>query len=132
MINAKFRGLACSLLFVLAAAPLGAEENQLPEVTEDGLHRVHDAKLAIVYAEPGAELSAYRRVQLLDAYVAFRKNWERDQRSRTADPLALTSNDISRIKENLSQEFQGDGGFAVHLATPDRFAQKRDGAFGVD
>lgn len=97
--------LAGSLALWLAATPLMAKEAQLPEVTEDGLHRVQDAKLAIVYAEPGAELSAYRRVKLLDAYVAFRKNWERDQRSSSANPLAITSNDVKRIKEDLATEF---------------------------
>lgn len=32
---------------------------------------------------PGAELSPYARIFLLDVYVAFNENWERDQRSRT-------------------------------------------------
>jgi hypothetical protein len=90
--------LACSMSVL-------AKKDELPEVTEDGLHRVHDAKLAVVYAEPGADLVPYKRVKLLDAYVAFKKNWARDQRSKSAQPLRVTSKDMERIKDSLSEEF---------------------------
>lgn len=96
--------LAVSLLALSMAAH--AKKQELPEVTEDGLHRVPDSKLAIVYAEPGASLAGYQRVQLLDAYVAFRKNWERDQRSGSAQPLRVTSKDVEKIKLALAQEFR--------------------------
>jgi hypothetical protein len=95
--------LACSLLAL--SASVHADKQELPEVTEDGLHRVPDSKLAIVYAEPSASLAGYERVQLLDAYVAFKKNWERDQRSRSAQPLRVTSNDVEKIKTALAEEF---------------------------
>lgn len=85
---------------------VAAKEQTLPEVTVDGLHLVPDSKLAIVYAEPGSSLEPYKRVQLLDPYVAFKKNWERDQRSRSASPLSLTSKDIERIKTTLASEFR--------------------------
>ena len=95
--------LAVSLL---TAPSLFAKSQELPEVTEDGLHRVPDSKMAIVYAEPGAELTEYKRVRLLEAEVAFKKNWARDQRNRSADKLRITSTDIDRIKNSLSAEFQ--------------------------
>lgn len=87
------------------SGPANAKKQELPEVTEDGLHRVHDSKLAIVYAEPGASLAGYERVQLLDAYVAFKKNWERDQRTGSAQPLRITSKDVENIKNRLAEEF---------------------------
>ena len=112
--------LTAAAAFLLAATPLWAKKQELPEVTEDGLHRVHDSKAAIVYAEPGASLAPYQRIKLLDAYVAFKKNWERDQRSASADPLRLSSKDIERIKNNLASEFNSvftevlnEGGFPV-------------------
>jgi hypothetical protein len=116
---------AISLLTL--SAPLCAKQQELPEVTEEGLHRVPDSKLAIVYAEPGADLSGYQKVQLLEAYVAFKKNWARDQRSRSAQPLSLTSKDIERIKTGLADEFQKEfttvleeGGYpVVDQAGPD-------------
>ncbi len=72
----------------------------------DGLHRVPDSKLAIVYAQPGADLSPYNRIQLLDAYVAFKKNWERDQRSGSINTFRVSSRDMEKIKNSLSEEFQ--------------------------
>jgi len=102
----------------LAATSAIAKEQELPEVTEDGLHRVHDSKMAIVYAEPAADLSGYRNVQLMDAYVAFKKNWERDQRSSSVG--RVSSKDMEAIKQRLAGEFQAvfvqtleEGGYPV-------------------
>jgi len=106
MFTLTFRLLAVASLILLFAVPALAKKEELPEVTEDGLHRLHDSRAAIVYAKPGANLSGYRQVQLLDAYVAFRKNWERDQRSGSADPLRISSKDIEKIKNGLAEEFR--------------------------
>ena len=118
--------LTSSVLLTLSA-PLSAKKQEPPEVTEDGLHRVPDSRMALVYAEPGADLAVYQSVQLLDAYVAFKKNWERDQRSSSAQPLRVTSGDIERIKNNLAKEFKQvfttvleEGGYeVVDQAGPD-------------
>lgn len=97
--------LILSAIFSLSAATVQAKKQELPDVTVDGLHRVPDSKLAIVYAEPGADLAPYKRVQLLDAYVAFKKNWERDQRSTSASGLRVSSRDVEKIKNSLASEF---------------------------
>ena len=89
-----------------ATSGVYAEKQELPEVTVDGLHLVPDSKLAIVYAKPGADLSPYNRIQLLDAYVAFKKNWERDQRSGSISTFKVSSRDVEKIKNSLSEEFQ--------------------------
>jgi hypothetical protein len=106
MFPKTFRLLVSAALIVLFAGTALAKKQELPEVTEDGLHRVHDSKLAVVYAKPGADLSGYARIQLLDTYVAFKKNWERDQRSSSASPLRITSNDIEEIKNDTAAEFR--------------------------
>jgi hypothetical protein len=106
MFPKAFRLFVSSALILLFATPALAKKEELPEVTEDGLHRVHDSKLAVVYAKPGADLSGYARIQLLDTYVAFKKNWERDQRSSSASPLRITSNDIEEIKNDTAAEFR--------------------------
>jgi len=92
------------LLFAITGPALAGQDD-LPEVTVEGLHRVPDSRLSVVYAEPGANLASYHRVLLLDAYVAFRKNWERDQRS-AANPLRVSSRDVEEIKNRLSGEFE--------------------------
>lgn len=76
------------------------------EITEDGLHRVEGTKLAQVYTDPDADFGVYHRVKLLDATVAFRKNWLRDQRSQSVDRMRVTSSDVERIKKNLAELFR--------------------------
>lgn len=96
-----FTALSVLLLtnFVMAA------EKEWPKVTEDGLHLVPDSKMAAVYVDPEASLTPYSRIQLMDAEVAFKKGWERDQKSRSADPLAFNSGTVKKIKQNLADEF---------------------------
>lgn len=126
-ISAPVRTCLAAVSLLTISAPLFADTPELPEVTEDGLHLVPNSRMAVVYAEPGADVSVYQKVQLLEAYVAFKKNWERDQRSRSAQPLSLTSKDIDRIKTDLAREFQKeftsvleDGGYpVVDEAAPD-------------
>ena len=126
-------------LLLAIAAPAMAKEQELPEVTEDGLHRVPDSKMAIVYAEPEADLSGYQKVQLLEAYVAFKKNWARDQRSSSIDPLSVTSGDVERIKNRLAEEFRAvftavleEGGYPVVDAAGDDVLLVRPAIINLD
>jgi hypothetical protein len=95
-----------AVLSLFIATSVSAKKQAPPEVTVDGLHLVPDSKLALVYAEPGADLAPYQRVQLLDAYVAFKKNWERDQRTKSVRNIRVSSKDIEKIKSSLAEEFQ--------------------------
>jgi len=114
----KLSCLVTPLLLIAGSAM--AQQDDFPEVTVEGMHRVPDSKLAVVYADPGADLAQYNRVKLLDAYVAFRKNWERDQRRSSSQALRVTSNDVEKIKADLAREFDTvfrkaleDGGYQV-------------------
>jgi hypothetical protein len=120
MHNLKIANLLLPIVLLLFTQQAMASKNELPQVSEDGLHLVPDSKMAIVYAEPGADLAQYQRVKLLDSYVAFKKNWARDQRSRSASHLRVTSTDVEKIKNKLAEEFQAvfvqtlqDGGYDV-------------------
>ena len=100
----KLPAIAAITLIIFAPQAM-ADKDELPEITEDGLHLVPDSNLAVVYAEPGADLSQYNAVQLMDAYVAFKKNWRRNQNSRSANKLGVSNQDIENIKNNLATEF---------------------------
>lgn len=82
-----------------------AKKTSWPEVTEDGLQRVHDAKLAVVYAEPGADLAGYTKILLMEPEVAFKKNWERNLRSGSASKLTSSQVNTKRIKKQMAEEF---------------------------
>jgi hypothetical protein len=100
--TALFR-LVLSLCFLSASASLIAKEEP-PTVTEEGLVLVKDSDFALVYRDPDADLSGYDSVMATETYVAFRKNWRRDQ-NRSSGRLRVSQNDMDRIKERLSTEF---------------------------
>ena len=102
------RPLIILLSIILAAYSVSAlaKKQQWPEVTEDGLHRVHDSEMAIVYAEPGADLAPYSKVIILEPTVAFDKHWERNQRYGSASKLSTSSRvNTKKIKQDLAAEF---------------------------
>ncbi len=104
-VNRIVRGFVVLVVaFSFATMSWAAKQQEPPEITEDGLHRIHDGKLALVYADPGADLSQYSRVHLIEAYVAFKKNWARDHRSGSATGR-ISSSDMEKIKSSLAEEF---------------------------
>ena len=78
-------------------------ETQAPPVTVDGLQLIKDTNLTLVYAQPDADLSRYNRIYLADAYVAFKKNWKRQQNRNNSQKV--TADDMQKIKADLSSLF---------------------------
>ena len=74
------------------------------EHTFDNLVKVEDSKMARAYIDPQADFSVFKRVAILDPFVSFRSNWQRDQnRSRTRN---ITSSDMDRIKADVAALFK--------------------------
>ena len=93
-------------VFILATVPaitFAKSKTEIPEYTVEGLKLVPNTKdIALVWAEPGADLSQYERVYLVEPYVAFKKNWKRE----TNRGLHQVSNsDMERIKTNVKELF---------------------------
>lgn len=102
----RFKALIYVLttVFLICTAGLAfAKKENLPEITEDGLHKVKDSKLALVYAEPGADLSQYKRIYMTDAYVAFKKHWQRSQNRQSMN--RVTSDQMEKIKVSVAKLF---------------------------
>ncbi|MFC1776997.1 DUF3313 family protein [Pseudomonadota bacterium] len=93
-------------LIMLCAVPVSSiakSKKELPEYTVEGLKRIPDTKdIAVVYAEPGATLEQYKRIYLAEPYVAFKKNWQRDQ---NRGHVKVSSKDMERIKNEVKQLF---------------------------
>lgn len=93
-------------LIMICAVPVSSiakSKNELPEYTVEGLKRIPDTKdIAVVYAEPGATLEQYKRVFLVEAAVAFKKNWQRDQ---SRGLTRVSSRDMERIKNEIKKLF---------------------------
>ena len=98
---ASLSGMLLSAL-LLAAPVMAAEE--AADITFDNLVPVKDAKMALAYIDPDADFSVFKRVAILEPFVAFRSNWQRDQnRSRSRN---ISARDMERIKADVSTLFE--------------------------
>lgn len=88
---------------ILLSFPLIANE-ELPQVTAEGLERVPDTRLAVVYAEPDLDLSEYSKLLLIEPQVAFRKDWRRDVNRN--NPYTITPQDMQNIRTELAAMFK--------------------------
>jgi len=98
------------LLIALVATPVASfakKKSEIPQTTVEGLVLIPDTKdIAFVWAEPGADLSQYKRIHLVDPEVAFKKNWQRDLNRSSANRLnTVTSSDMERIKKDVAALF---------------------------
>lgn len=100
------KSVANTLLALVLGLALGLPAwagDDLPEITEEGLHKLKDTNLGLVYAHPEADLSVYQRIKLLEPSVAFKKNWQRNQNRSYS--FKVKSSDMERIKADLSALF---------------------------
>ena len=78
--RANVKALLVTLLAGVLLGPLGVRTaiaaEDPPEVSFDGLRRVEDSKLALVYAIPDVDLSGYSKVGIMEVEVAFKKKLE--------------------------------------------------------
>jgi hypothetical protein len=101
MLRAHFKTLIVLLAGIVTVAAWAHDKP--PEVDKDGLHLVHDSDLRQVYTRPGVDFGQFNQVILVDAYVAFRKNWQRDQNE--TDPFKIRKRDVEAIKKRVGTEF---------------------------
>ena len=90
------------LLSLTAISPVWAKK-KLPEFNDEGMELVKNSDLATVYADPGADLSVYKKVMLMDATVAFKKNWKRDQNRGVS--MKVKDSDMVKIQEEVAELF---------------------------
>ena len=67
-----------TLVLVFAAAPLVFADDATVNLF-DNLVPVKDAQAGMAYIDPSADFSVFKRVMILEPFVAFRSNWQRDQ-----------------------------------------------------
>jgi hypothetical protein len=105
----------------LMAMPAMAKED-LPMINDDGMELVKDTRMSTIYADPDADLGVYNKIMLMDATVAFKKNWQRDlnRNSSYNAAFAVRDSDVERIKEDTATLFRDvfskelvDGGYLI-------------------
>jgi len=69
----------------------------------DNLKLVEKSKVDRAYIDPDADFGEYRRIKILHPYVAFRRNWQRDQ--NRARSRRVSARDVERIKTDVARLF---------------------------
>jgi|PlaIllAssembly_1097288.scaffolds.fasta_scaffold31837_2 hypothetical protein len=116
-------------LFMLCAPGLRAAEQQWEQTSPDGLQLTRTLPYGAIYMKPGATFGQYKRLAMLDCFVQFAKDWQRDYNRNEPDlEMQVSQGDMNRIKTELAAEFkrvfteelQNDGGYQiVDTAAPD-------------
>ena len=93
--------------FLVAVAPATQAEEKAavePERSFDNLVAVEGAAVNMAYIDPDADFGVFKRVAILEPFVAFRSNWQRDQnRSRSRN---IRARDMERIKGDVATQFE--------------------------
>jgi hypothetical protein len=100
-------GLLFGILLTTAMTSSVLAKDKLPEISSDGLHLMKDTKVAVAYVKPGATLNQYTKVKILDCFVQFQKNWERNYNlSEVGLQGRVTDKKVAEMKQGLVAEFK--------------------------
>jgi hypothetical protein len=113
----KLTAILATLLMLFAASPAAFAEDATTNLYEN-LAPVEGAAVGMAYIDPEADFSVFKRVKMLDTFVAFRSGWQRDQR-RGSRSNRVSANDMDRIKRDVSSMFNEV--FAAQLEADDGF-----------
>ncbi len=89
-------------LCLLSAATVQAQERT--SIFEN-LVAVEGAPVAMAFIDPKADFGSFKRVMILDPYVSFRANWQRDQ-NRASRSQRVSARDMERIRADVAALFR--------------------------
>ena len=113
--------LAWVLFGAVAQVQAQAQDDDTPEVTDDGLMRVPSARKAGVYRLPTATFDQYRSVLFDPIKIEFKKGWEHNHREMSRKDLERLRSDLAAaFRQELKKELVKRGGFTlVDKPSPD-------------
>ena len=126
-VHACFLALCVAAGLSLAVPGVLLAKEPLPQTSPEGMQLQHDTDARAVYLMPGATFGQYDRVVIVDAYVEFDKDWQRQYNQDAGGMRSrVTSEDMDRMKAGIAaafkkvftEELQANGGYKV-VDTPD-------------
>ena len=99
----KLTSLIAAGLLALLIVPAAQAEDPMGELFQN-LVPVENARMGMAYIDSEADFSVFKRVMILDTYVAFRSGWQQDQRRGTRR-VNVTASDMERIKRDVADLF---------------------------
>lgn len=116
-----WQGLAVAALLAQTAIGFSAEP-QPPQMTDSGLVRVDNAKVALAYVRPGTDWSKYRTILLepLAVPVKVRDAAPSGATTRLGESYVLRDQDVAALQKAYGESMRkalGDGGRYVFVTT---------------
>jgi len=120
MFKKSYKIPVCLILLIAGLFALSTAQAEDAPSQFENLVAVDDAQVAMAYIDPDADFSVFKRVMILDTFVAFRSGWERDQRRGTRG-TRISARDMEQIKTRVSELFnsvfievlEADDGFEI-------------------
>lgn len=112
-------------LYCFILLPFCALAYDPPEISINGLELIEKDRSGHLYADPDVDWSVYQRINLEEASVSFRKNWQRDQnrghahKVRNEDVLKIKTELAAMFDEVFRQELVEEGGYDIVTETGD-------------
>jgi hypothetical protein len=97
--------IAMSFVGIALALPMTLAGQESSDMTHDGLTHVERSRVDALYTLPDADFSAYNSFIILEPYVAFRKDWQRDINRNASASRRVSSDDMERIKLGMTELF---------------------------
>jgi hypothetical protein len=97
---------ALGLLVFLLVPILGNAQEEEANVSFDGLVPIEGSSVHMAYIDPNADFSVFKRVAILDPFVAFRSNWQRDQNRSRSRNGNVSASDVERIQGDVASIFK--------------------------
>lgn len=124
MSSFKLIGLLGAAAILVAVSTFTVQSTDAPAVSFDGLHLEPSTDVSIAYVKPEADFSIYTEFMMLDTYVAFKKNWQRNTR---VAGRRVSNKDMERIKKEAAEllrdtfknELDDEGGYKLVEAAGD-------------
>lgn len=98
---------ACLALSACTASQRPAQPPKLDpaDVTVDGLYRVTDAKLAVVYLRPGVNLASYDEVLLDLVSISYKSPPKGNRYDHSRANFPLTKAEVERVEQTFREAF---------------------------
>lgn len=122
------KAIFISLVFTLLTA-CATGKASFPAKSADGMTLMPNSKMAAWYMKPGADLSEYDKIALLDTYVSFAKHWQQNYNETASFQDQVSDRDMKKIRDNVAKEFASE--MTKVLSTEDGRPMVSAGGTGV-
>lgn len=117
-----------SVVFTVLTA-CAATKTSFPAKSSDGMDLMPNSKMAAWYMKPGADLSEYDKIALLDTYVSFAKRWQQNYNETASFQDQVSDKDMQKIRDKVAKEFAAE--MTKVLSTEDGRPMVSAGGTGV-